>query len=411
MTGQAMCGWCGRSTGRSRRANYAYRLTSPQVAVRQYRLRRRSRRGPRAASAPWPMRVPLRLTARRDRPGSAMSPARSSPICGSKGCSASRRKFVRGDGLTLTSDKLKGKVSLLIDLVTGRFDILVSGGLTRYLIPGLGIVDVTTELHVVPRARGKGSRVIGTGKAWVRRLDNSFFRELTGGLPRLETRLERTPDGILHFSDLQLYSPKLRLSGGGIRRRDGTFHIEARGRQAQYGPLRLTLDGRIERPRLDMLLDSPNEAMGIRQMRLLLDADRGRLRLSRVGRVAARAVHQQWPDPAAQGRPDDDRDRRARCHGDDGARQPALRSGRLHRHADAGRRRAGRELAVQPGRRRPEDRGASDRQRRALRRAAGAAASRAGGSTGRSCSPRARPRSTGWWSRAGCRAGRSGCRG
>ena len=65
----------------------------------------------------------------------------------------------------------------------------------------------------------------------------SFFRELTGGLPRLETRLERTPDGILHFSDLQLYSPKLRLSGGGIRRKDGTFHIEARGRQATYGAL------------------------------------------------------------------------------------------------------------------------------------------------------------------------------
>ena len=51
-------------------------------------------------------------------------------------------KFVRGEGLQLTSNKLNGKVALLIDLATGRFEILVSGGLTRYVIPGLGIVDV-----------------------------------------------------------------------------------------------------------------------------------------------------------------------------------------------------------------------------------------------------------------------------
>ena len=100
----------------------------------------------------------------------------------------------------------------------------------------------------MPGPGGKGSRVVGKAQAWVRRLDNSFFAGLTGGLPRLTTDLERGNDGILHFTNLQLYSPKLRLSGQGIRRRDGTFLIEARGRQAQYGPLRLRLDGRIERP-------------------------------------------------------------------------------------------------------------------------------------------------------------------
>ena len=84
-------------------------------------------------------------------------------------------------------------MGLLIDLVTGRFQIVLSGGLTRYLIDGLGIVDVQSELTVVPGPDGKGSRVVGTGKAWVRRLDNSFFAGLTGGLPRIETRLERGP--------------------------------------------------------------------------------------------------------------------------------------------------------------------------------------------------------------------------
>ena len=198
----------------------------------------------------------------------------------SRACWRSRRKLVRGDNLALQSDKLSGKMSLLIDLTTGKFDIVISGGLTRYLIPGLGIVDVKSDLHVVPGDKGK-ARVLGKAEAWVRRLDNSFFRDLTGSLPRLTTDLERTTDGVLHFSNLQLYSRDLRLSGAGHSPTDGTFHIEARGKQAKYGPLKMVLDGRIERPKLDLLLDSPNEAMGIRGHAAVARPDRGRFRLSR----------------------------------------------------------------------------------------------------------------------------------
>jgi translocation and assembly module TamB len=113
--------------------------------------------------------------------------------------------------------------------------------------------------------------VVGTAKAWVRRLDNSFFRELTGGLPSLTTDLERGNDGIVHFTNLQLYSPRLRLSGAGQRNKDGTFHIVATGRQAKYGPLKMVLDGHIERPRLDLFLERPNESLGLKAVRLLLD--------------------------------------------------------------------------------------------------------------------------------------------
>jgi translocation and assembly module TamB len=113
--------------------------------------------------------------------------------------------------------------------------------------------------------------VVGTAKAWVRRLDNSFFRDLAGGLPSLTTELERGNDGIVHFANLQLYSPALRLSGAGARLQNGTFHIVASGRQAKYGPLRMVLDGHIERPRIDLFLQSPNASLGIRGMRLLLD--------------------------------------------------------------------------------------------------------------------------------------------
>jgi translocation and assembly module TamB len=250
------------------RSNYAYRLTSPGVKFDNTGFVDVRAEG-RGRGSPWPMRVPLRLQARAitgagDVAGSILANARL------EGMLTVNTRFVRGEGLRLSSNKLNGKVGLLIDLASGRFEIVISGGLTRYAIPGLGIVDVMTELKVVPGPGGKGSRVVGTGKAWVRRLDNSFFRDLAGGLPRIETNLERGNDGIVHFTNLQLYAPKLRLSGAGRRNRDGTFHIEARGRQAKYGALRMTLDGRIERPRVELFLERPNATLGLKDMRLLL---------------------------------------------------------------------------------------------------------------------------------------------
>ena len=250
-------------------ADYSYRLTSPGVKFDDTGFVDVRAEG-RGRLTGWPMRVPLRLQARAitgvgDVAGAMLANPRI------EGWLSITPKLVRGDGLRLTSAKWNGRISLLIDLVTGRFEVTLSGAMQRYLIPGLGIVDVITDLKVVPGPNGKGSLVVGTAKAWVRRLDNRFFADLTGGLPRLETDLRRGNDGIVHFSNLQLYSPKLRLSGSGRRNRDGTFHIVASGRQAKYGPLRLTLDGRIERPRLDIFLDRPNEALGLRAVRLLLD--------------------------------------------------------------------------------------------------------------------------------------------
>ena len=250
------------------RANYAYRLTSPQVQFDNTGFIDVRAEG-RGTGSPWPMRVPMRLQARAvtgvgDVAGAILANVRL------EGMLSVTDKLVRGDNLKLTSNKLNGKVSLMINLVDGKFDIVISGGLARYLIPGIGIVDVKSDLHVVP-GPDHHTRVVGKAEAWVRRLDNGFFADLTGGLPHITTDLERGGDGILHFTNLQLFSPKLRLSGSGIRRRDKTFHIEASGRQAKYGPVKMILDGRIERPHVDLLLPSPNQAMGISDMRLSLE--------------------------------------------------------------------------------------------------------------------------------------------
>ncbi|HEU0133882.1 MAG TPA: translocation/assembly module TamB, partial [Allosphingosinicella sp.] len=179
---------------------FAYRLTSPRVAFDNTGFEDVWAQG-RGRFSKAPVAVPLVMSARRvtgvgDVAGGILANLRVEGLLKVTG------KALTGEGLALTSDKLKGKLSLFVDLVTGRFDVVLSGGMTRYLIPGLGIVDVTTELKVVPNPGGKGTLVTGKARAWVRRFDNKFLAGLAGGLPYLEADLVRGNDFIVHFRNL-----------------------------------------------------------------------------------------------------------------------------------------------------------------------------------------------------------------
>ena len=180
-------------------------------------------------------------------------------------------KTLVGEGLALSSDKLRGKLGLHLDLVSGQYAVALSGGLQRYLIPGLGIVDVDSSLSATPGANGLGTIVSGRGKAAVRRFDNAFLSGLAGGLPQLDTQLVRSADGVLHFSNLVLTAPSLRITGSGMRRRDGTFQFEGTGRQATYGTFRIALDGMIDHPQIRLVLNRPVDALGLTGVKLDLD--------------------------------------------------------------------------------------------------------------------------------------------
>ncbi|HEX8256491.1 MAG TPA: translocation/assembly module TamB domain-containing protein, partial [Allosphingosinicella sp.] len=106
---------------------------------------------------------------------------------------------------------------------------------------------------------------------WVRRFDNRFLASLAGGLPQIDTGLSRGPDKILRFHDLRLTAPSISLAGNGFRRRDGSFWFEGSGRQAESGPFAMSLDGRIERPKMAIRLQRPNEALGLADVLLNLD--------------------------------------------------------------------------------------------------------------------------------------------
>ena len=249
-------------------ANFDYKVTASRVAFDATGFEDVRVTG-RGKLSPEPVTVPLSLSARRvtgvgDIAGGLLNNLRVD------GLLRVTSKLVTGDGLKVRSDKLNGSVSVLLDLVTGRYDVGLSGQLTRYLIPGLGIVDVKSVLKLVPGANGQGVRVLGRGQVWVRRLDNSFLAGLAGGLPYIDTALERGADGIIRFTGLKLTAPAISLTGNGYRRLDGTFFFEGGGRQRQYGPVRLRLDGNIARPKIDLILASPLPSAQLRDVRAAL---------------------------------------------------------------------------------------------------------------------------------------------
>ncbi len=193
--------------------------------------------------------------------------------------SLSAERLVASD-LRLTAPDLVAKVGLRVDLASGRYDAAVAAELARFVLPGLGEVAVGGDLRLVPD--GAGFRYSGPGRVRFRRLDNPFLLSLTRGLPSATARIERGGDKIVRFSDLQLTSPGLTLSGAGLRRPDGRFEFTGVGRSAEYGPItRLVLSGRPDRPRVEMTLAAP--VSGVTAVELALEPSAAGYALAATG--------------------------------------------------------------------------------------------------------------------------------
>lgn len=164
------------------------------------------------------------------------------------------------------SDKLRGKLLMMVDLATGRYDFGLDGQISGLFIRGLGVVDLTSKLRAIPAANGAFG-LSGNALAQVRRLDNAFLRGLGGGLPTVRSALALQPNGEIAFTNMQLQAPLISLSARGIRHRDGTVHLEGSGTHKQYGPVDLVLDGKIDRPIVHVQLARPMDALGLRDVR------------------------------------------------------------------------------------------------------------------------------------------------
>ncbi|WP_265562139.1 translocation/assembly module TamB domain-containing protein [Sphingomicrobium arenosum] len=246
---------------------YDYRLTSPELVVDAVTLYELSADGSGRWSRP-PRRVPLTASASRVV-GMGVEVEQILRNFQLETVLVVSDSNLRSENLRFRSDKTRGTGELVVDFDTGAIDFALNASLDQYLIPGLGLVDVETQLSLRPGSGGL--QLDGRATARVTRLDNSFFASLLGGNPVIETRLARGNDGVIRFADTVLTSPLLDLRGSGMRRADGTFYFEGAGTHEGYGPLRVTVDGQISRPNVELFLESPNAALGLKDVTLNLD--------------------------------------------------------------------------------------------------------------------------------------------
>lgn len=174
--------------------------------------------------------------------------------------------------VAIRSNKIDGRVVLLADLRRGTYTAGFTGGIKGMEIPHFGRVDLTSKIDAINRT-GSSLALTGKVRAVMRRLDNDFLRGLGEGLPQVTTDLVLNRDGRVDFRNLLLTAPGIRLRAEGYRRMDGMVHFSGSGSHVRYGPLRLTLDGKIDKPHVDLTLASPLPALGLSQVHAVLVPD------------------------------------------------------------------------------------------------------------------------------------------
>ncbi len=179
------------------------------------------------------------------------------------------RLFASDIGLKTRSVAAVADVEASLD--SGELAIGLNARAPGFLVRGVGLADIAADLTI-----GTGSAGLelgGDATASMRRMDNGFLRGLAGGLPVLESRLGLGPDNRLRFSNLKIDAPDLQFLGQGSQMSAAEFQFTGRGDHSQYGAFDLELDGRLARPQIALLLDSPLPAAGLSQVRLNLEPD------------------------------------------------------------------------------------------------------------------------------------------
>ncbi|MET0239801.1 MAG: translocation/assembly module TamB domain-containing protein [Sphingobium sp.] len=257
-----------RLSGPFASAGYEYLLAARTLTLGKTRIEGLRAEGKGKLALSKTTVIPLVLTARRVVLGS--------PVLDDVLGNVSIRGLAQLSGGVLTStpvairsNKIDGRVVLLADFGRGHYNAAFTGDIRGVEIPRFGRVDLASRIDAVSRT-GAGFSVKGRARAAMRRLDNAFLRGLGKGLPQATSDLSLGGDGIVRFANLVVTAPAIRLRANGYRARDGGFHFEGGGEHDNYGPVRLTLNGKIDKPAVDLVLASPLPALGLADVHAVL---------------------------------------------------------------------------------------------------------------------------------------------
>ncbi len=173
------------------------------------------------------------------------------------------------DNLKLRSDRIDATAVIAADIAHGRYTGALKGRINRYEIGGFGLIDLTTDAHLVSGPHGTYG-IAGSVKGVARRIDNTSLREQLGGNAQLTAEFNYDATGVVSVQGLRLVAPRLRItSGSGRYSPDGRINFQAAGASNTYGPLAVAATGTLARPSVQLRAERPG--LGIALNHLVAD--------------------------------------------------------------------------------------------------------------------------------------------
>jgi translocation and assembly module TamB len=189
---------------------------------------------------------------------------------------------ILSDDLKIRSDRLRATAVIVADLDRGEYRAGLQGTVNGYVIEGIGLFDITSDLDVVSTAAGFGLK--GRIAVRSRRIDNPTARDLLGGPASATASVAMTPSGVFRIDNLRLSAPAMRItSGGGTYGPGDRINLRATGVTRAYGALSIIVTGSVSRPQVQLLAANPGFGIGLRDVRATVRATAAGYRIEAKG--------------------------------------------------------------------------------------------------------------------------------
>ncbi len=189
------------------------------------------------------------------------------------------------DNLILRSDRIDARLALAFDLSAGRYLAAVQGRVNDYLVNGVGLFDVTTNLDMTSGPGGFG--LTGRVAARSKRIDNPTLRDLLGGVANITAGIIMEPSGLIRVRNIRVAAPALSVTeGGGTYRPSGALDLRLSGVSRAYGPVALHVTGTASAPRIQLAAASPGFGIGLRNLEATVRATAGGWAIQATGESA-----------------------------------------------------------------------------------------------------------------------------
>ena len=187
------------------------------------------------------------------------------------------------DNLKIDSDKVDATAIVLADLDNAIYRGALKGRVNDYKIDGVGIVNLNTDVELVPGPKG-GFGLSGRFGVRTARWENASVRDFLGGNAVASGRIGMTPEGKFTLAGLKGAAPNFTIqSGSGSYDTDGAIAFDATASSRQYGPLALTVRGTMERPQAVLRAARPNVGVQLSDVVAKLNGEAAGYRLEATG--------------------------------------------------------------------------------------------------------------------------------